>query len=72
VLSAATLTLTREQRLWAEEVARVFATAHTLEPAVRQAVRATLQALAANPSTDEAMRADVVALLSATSPVAFP
>jgi uncharacterized protein (DUF924 family) len=57
---------TREQRLWAKEVARVLATALTLEPAVRCAVRATLHALASDPLTDEGTRADVVAMLTAT------
>jgi hypothetical protein len=69
MLSAAITPSTREQQLRSEEVARVLATAPTLEPAVRRAVRATLHALAADPSTDEATRADVVALLSATGPV---
>jgi len=44
----------------------VFATAPTFEPAVRSAVRATLHALARDPCTDEATRADVVAMLTAT------
>lgn len=66
MLSAATTASTREQQLWSEEAARVLATAPTLEQAVRRAVRATLHAIAADPSTDEATRADVVALLSAT------
>jgi len=70
VVSAATPTSTREQRLWSEEVARVLAKASTLEPAVRRAVRATLLALSDDPSTDEATRADLAALLSATTPVA--
>ena len=70
VLSAVTPTPTREQRLWSEEAARVFAKAATLEPAVRLAVRTTLQALADDPSTDVATRADVVAMLSATTAVA--
>jgi len=41
----------------------VVATAPTFEPVVRLAVRATLHALACDPSTDEATRADVVAML---------
>jgi hypothetical protein len=56
--------------LWSEEVARVLAKASTLEPAVHRAIRATLLALSDDPSTDEATRADLVALLSATAPVA--
>jgi len=63
VLSATTTTPTREERLWSEELARVVATAPTFEPVVRLAVRATLHALACDPSTDEATRADVVAML---------
>jgi hypothetical protein len=69
VLSAATPTPTREQRLWSEEVARVYAKAPTLDAAARRAVRATLHALANDPSTDEVTRADAVAMLSATAPL---
>lgn len=69
VLVAATSTPTYEQRLWSEEVARVLAKAPTLEPAVRRALRATLLALADDPSTDEATRADIGAMLFATAPV---
>ncbi|MGZ4391502.1 MAG: hypothetical protein ACXVRK_05185 [Gaiellaceae bacterium] len=70
MLFAEAPTPTREQQVWSEEVARVFAEAPTFEPAVRRAVRATLQALADDPSTDEATRADAVAMLSVTGP--FP
>lgn len=63
VLSATTPTPTRTERLWSEEVARVLAAAPAFEPAVRRAVRATLDALARDPSTDEATRADVAAML---------
>jgi hypothetical protein len=66
MLSAATPTRTREQRLWSEEVARVFAQGRTLKPSVRDALRATLYALADDPSTDGATRADVLAMLSVT------
>jgi hypothetical protein len=65
VLFTATPIPTREQRLWAEEVARVFAAAPTLEPAARCAVRATLHALACDPLTDEGTRADAAAMLTA-------
>jgi len=44
-------------------VARVLAAAPAFEPAVRRAARATLDALARDPSTDEATRADVAAML---------
>jgi hypothetical protein len=67
VLSAVTVGPSREQRLWSEEVARVLATASTLHPAARRAVRATLHSLASDPSTDPAILADVVALLAATA-----
>ena len=70
VLSAATPMSTREQQVWSEEVARVFAKAPVFEPAVRRALRATLLALADDPSTDEATRADIGAMLSATAPAA--
>jgi hypothetical protein len=67
MLSVATPTLTREQRLWSEEVARVLAEEPRLKPSVRRALRATLYALAEDPSTDEATRADVLAMLSVTA-----
>ena len=67
MLSTATPTPTRDQRLWSAEVARVVAQAPMLEPAVRRAIRTTLQALAEEPSVDPATRADVVAMLSATA-----
>jgi hypothetical protein len=50
-------------------VARVYAKAPTLDAAARRAVRATLHALANDPSTDEVTRADAVAMLSATAPL---
>jgi hypothetical protein len=71
MLLAPTTTQDREQRLWSAEVARILALAPTLEPAVRGAVRATLHALAADPSIDEPTRADVIALLSVTDRVAL-
>jgi hypothetical protein len=70
VLSAVTPTPNREQQVWSEEVARVLAGAPTFEPAVRRALRATLLAIADDPATDEAMRADIGAMLAATAPVA--
>jgi uncharacterized protein (DUF924 family) len=63
---------TRDQRLWSEEVARVLAAAPTFTPVVRRAVRTTLHAFAADPSTDAAVRADVAVMLAATSSAAPP
>lgn len=57
------------QRVWSEEVARVLARAPTLQPAARRALRATLRALADDPSIDDTTRLDVIAMLTATAPI---
>jgi hypothetical protein len=57
--------ITREQRLWDEEVARLLGAATTLKPAIRGAVLAVLQSLVADPTESAETRRDVRALLDA-------
>jgi hypothetical protein len=57
--------ITREQRLWNEEVARLLGAATTLEPAKRGAVLAVLQSLVDDPTESPETRRDVPALLDA-------
>jgi hypothetical protein len=56
---------TREETLWAQEVARVLEAAATFEPAARAAVLSVLMSLADDPTESLATRRDARALLAA-------
>ena len=59
------VSVSREQRLWAEEVARLLGAATSFGPAVRAAVVSVLESLAVDGIESSATRVDARALLTA-------
>lgn len=66
VLAAAT-TCSRNEALWAEEVARVLGDAADFEPAARASLREVLTSLLADPTMDPVSRRDAWTMLEAIS-----